>query len=527
MRAETTLLVKETDEVEEQERKLMADITDQLNSANYQYDGLNLELERHKEENKLQHEQIINLTQKLTETEIRLHQLTTENEEQISRLSITEENQNLLAAELAEFKARYQEVLSLLQETQEQLRQQRKRAQPTVRSNLLMPGISALGCPPGDSLHAELMETSLFSDNSLDSGIALDRMGGMMMSGSSGGSGIRAGMPGYHKVFETVRCATKAGHYADGMTASQLGAMSMSSSSQTRMSSFANPSGTYKNTGSTSIYSNSSYPDRGYESSMGAKSYSRESLVSDLEDSYPAKAPTGIPGAPGAKDLEAALKRLTPAEVLVRRTMLSNAPPGTYSYEDTANGRTGVRTPDSIMSTGSSGLSCMSSNHWRLPEKLQIIKPMEGSQTLHHWNRLATPTLGGLLDERPGVSIRGGRGLDDLGLHLYSLSDVEEDAEDNPGKQYQMSNSIYTFTNSTVMHPDDGMSVTSSLPQSQMSSRIASISSSRQPRYVQIFFTHIYLYIYETVRKKRAIFLLREKPFNAVVSVLLRRKGWE
>lgn len=470
LRAETTQLVKETDEVEEQERKLMADITDQLNSANYQYDGLNLELERHKEENKLQHEQIVHLTHKLTETEIRLHQLTTENEEQISRLSITEENQNLLAAELAEFKARYQEVLSLLQEAQEQLRQQRKRAQPMVRSNL-MPGIAALGCPPGDSLHAELMETSLFSDNSLDSGIASDR--GMLLGGPGRSSS-------YHKVFETVRCATKAGHYADGMMASQLGAMSMSSSSQTRMSSFANPSGMYNNNGSTSIYSNSSYPDRGYESSMGAKSYSRESLV-DSEDSYPAKAPTGIPGAPGAKDLEAALKRLTPAEVLVRRTMLSNAPPGTYSYDD-PNGRTGVRTPDSIMSTGSSGLSCLSSNHWRLPEKLQIVKPMEGSQTLHHWNRLATPTLGGLLDDRPGVSTRGGRGLDDLGLHLYSLEDVEEDAEEHPGKQYQTSNSIYTFTNSTVMHPDDGMSVTSSLPQSQMSSRLASISSSRQPR---------------------------------------------
>lgn len=477
LRAEATQLVIETDEVEEQERKLMADITDQLNSANYQYDGLNLELERHKEENKLQHEQILNLTQKLTETEIRLHQLTTENEEQISRLSITEENQNLLAGELAEFKARYQEVLSLLQETQEQLRQQRKRAQPTVRSNL-MPGIAILGCPPGESLHAELMESSLFSDNSLDSGIASDR-GGMIL----GGTGR---IPGYHKVFETVRCATKAGHYADGMTVSQLGAMSISSSSQTRMSSFAFPSNAYKNTGSTSIYSNSTYPDRGYESSMGAKSYSRESLVSDSEDSYPAKAPTGIPGAPGAKDLEAALKRLTPAEVLVRRTMLSNAPPGTYSYEDAANGRTGIRTPDSVMSTGSSGLSCLSSNHWRLPEKLQIIKPMEGSQTLHHWNRLATPTLGGLLDERPGVTIRGGRGLDDLGLHLYSLSDVEEDAEEHPGKQYQTGSSIYTFTNSTVMHPDDGMSVTSSLPHSQMSSRITSISSSRQPRYNNI-----------------------------------------
>lgn len=472
MRAEASQLVKDTDEVEEQERRLMADIKDQLHSANYQFDGLSLELERHKEENKLQHEQIVNLTSKLTAAEIRLHQLTSENEEQISRLSITEENQNLLAAELAEFKARYQEVLSLLHETQEQLRRQRKRAQPNVRSSLI-PGIASLAYPPGESLQSELMESSLFSDNSLDSGIASDRS--TIMGPATGH------VPAYKKVFQTVRCATKAGNYADNMMmSSQLGAMSMSSSSQhsqPRMSTFA-----YGAKGS-SIYSSSTYP-ASCDGSMGTKSYSRESLTSESDDSYPARAPTGVPGAPGAKDLEAALKRLTPAEVLVRRTMLSNAPPGTYSYDETANNvRNGIRTPDSIMSTGSSALSGISSNHWRLPDKLQIVKPMEGSQTLHHWNRLATPTLGGLLDERPGVTIRGGRGLDELGLHVYSLSDVEEDETDNPGKQYQTYNSIYTYTNSMVMHPDDGStSITSSLAQSQMSSRIASISSSRHPR---------------------------------------------
>lgn len=275
LRAEATQLVKETDAVEEAERKLMEDITQQLNSANYQYDGLNLELERYKEENKLQHEQIVNLTAKLTEAELRLHQLTCENEEQISRLSITEENQNLLASELADFKARYQEVLSLLQETQEQLRNQRKRGQPMVRSNFI-PG---MGCVPADSLQSELMESSLFSDNSLDSGIASDR--GI-------GSG-RTNVPGYKKVFETVRCASKTGQFSDGM--SQLGAMSLSSSSQTRMSAYAYPgSGQHSNHGG-SVYSASTYP-----SSMGAKSYSRESLTSDSEENYPAKAPQGVPG---------------------------------------------------------------------------------------------------------------------------------------------------------------------------------------------------------------------------------------
>lgn len=42
-----------------------------------------------------------------------------------------------------------------------------------------------------------------------------------------------------------------------------------------------------------------------------------------------------------------------------------------------------------------------------LPEKLQIVKPIEGSQTLQHWQYLATPNLGCLFESRPGISIKG------------------------------------------------------------------------------------------------------------------------
>lgn len=440
-----------------------------------------MELERQKEENRLQHEQIVNLSSQLAEAQIRLHQLTTENEEASSMLTVTKENQCLLASELAEFKERYQEVLSLLHETQEQLRIQRKRTQPAVRSSLF-PGLQPTTVNP-DSLQSELMEISLFSDHSLDSGIVSD----------TGGQGSASKpIPGYKKVFETVRYASKAASNTNTPTdgQSQLGSMAMSSSYQPRMSSFVLPG---NNTQTTSAYKNSgSYYSSiyGANSSLGGKSQSRESLTSESDDSmYPSKAQPGMPGCPGSKELEMALKKLTTAEVLARRAMLSHAPVGSYSYEDDMAGPgksglpLGLRTPDSIMSTGtgSSGLSGLSSQ-WRLPEKLQIVKPMEGSQTLHHWSRLATPTLSGLLEERPGVTIRGGRNLDELGLQIYSLSDLEEDAEDHPGKQFDNSACVYTYTNSTVLHPDDGTSITFSIPPSQVSTRMHSQCSSRQPR---------------------------------------------
>lgn len=48
LRMETAEIAREFDEAEEQERKLVADITHQLTSTNTQFEGVNLELERYK-----------------------------------------------------------------------------------------------------------------------------------------------------------------------------------------------------------------------------------------------------------------------------------------------------------------------------------------------------------------------------------------------------------------------------------------------------------------------------------------------
>lgn len=77
-------------------------------------DGIAEELGRQKEENRLQHEQIVSLTAKLAETELRLAQLMAEHDEVGTTLVITRDNQNTLASELAEFKERYAEVCFFL-----------------------------------------------------------------------------------------------------------------------------------------------------------------------------------------------------------------------------------------------------------------------------------------------------------------------------------------------------------------------------------------------------------------------------
>lgn len=234
---------------------------------------VDFELERHKEENRLLHEQINNLTSRLNETEFRFHELNQENDETVSVLGITKENQNILATELAEFKIRYQEVLSLLGETQEQLRNSKKRGQPQARGSLL--GVPPV--PQVDSLQSELMETSMFSEHSLDSGIALDRVGV--------GKDFGMNAPGYKKVFETVRCAGKSNNYNDNML--HLGVMSMSSSSQPKMSTYIQPGDNQSSYRSSSMYTSSSICPS-MESSIGAKLSSTDSLFSstDLEVNF-------------------------------------------------------------------------------------------------------------------------------------------------------------------------------------------------------------------------------------------------
>lgn len=435
LRSEIHEVVAQTDEIEEQERRMMEDLSQQLNNTNQQLDSLTLELERYKEENRLQYEEIVSLTKRCQETEMRLHVLMTENDETTSLLSITKENQDLLAQELTEFKSRHAETCALLQETQEMLKKYVKKSQPSVRSSIIPGGgyFATSNVFLNDSLQNELLD-------SLDSGILSDP--GSISRGN------------YKNVYDTMKFVQNTSSHA-GDEMSQLDSSTMSTSaSHARMSAFA----------SNENYSNQFYSTI-YGASTSVKLPEHEPLVNNRK--------LGEMGVPGAKDLEEALKRLSPAEILSRRAMLSHAPIGTYSYDDAPL----CRTPESIMST----LSSASTARWQMPKKLEIVKPLEGSMTLNQWKGLATPTFGGLLQDNAHIKVRGERRLEELGVQMYTLSDLEEDVDDHPGKQYLSSSCIYTFTNSTVMHPDDGTaSITFSLPPSQVSSRMQSTVASRQ-----------------------------------------------
>lgn len=362
LRSEAYQIVQHTDEIELHERRLMDDLTKQLESQKSELESLQIELERYKEENRLQHDEILSLKQRLHETELRLHQLTSDNGDTSSLLIITKENQDSLAHELTEFKLRYLETLSLLHKTQEQLRKQMKKALPSVRG-LFVPITTPFST---HSLQSELM-------NSLDSGILSDSEASKVSSDKS--------------VCEIIKFVHNAGKDYSQSQHDNL-------SQITVMSSLPQVSNVYSNEDTFSAIN--------------------EKISGNYDISKP-RSQTGMPGCPGARDLEEALKRLTPAEILSRRAMLSYAPAGTYSYDEHL-----IRTPESIFSTISAGTG--STAFGTLPKKLEIVKPFEGSHTLNEWYQLANPTLGGLLHENERIKVRGEKPLDELGLS-YSTAD--------------------------------------------------------------------------------------------------------
>uniref|UniRef100_A0A8C9SSP8 Trafficking kinesin protein 1 n=1 Tax=Scleropages formosus TaxID=113540 RepID=A0A8C9SSP8_SCLFO len=184
------------------------------------------------------------------------------------------------------------------------------------------------------------------------------------------------------------------------------------------------------------------------------------------------------PSSPDSHNLEVALRRLS----LRRENYLSERRFSKEDRDSPVSNKGCPRAPDTIMSLGThlSGLSFSSRSY--LPDKLQIVKPLEGSLTLHHWQQLAQPNLGGILDSRPGVVPKGFRPLE---LEdVYRFSEFEEDEPQDlffqsfpcsstaqhqsgmfyPGKCMSHTSSTYTFTTCRILHPSDELTrVTPSL----------------------------------------------------------------
>ncbi|KFO07179.1 Trafficking kinesin-binding protein 2, partial [Balearica regulorum gibbericeps] len=443
LRSKACHLKTETITYEEKEQQLVNDCVKELRQTNAQISRITEELSEKSEELVRYQEEISSLLSQIVDLQHKLKEHVIEKEELKLHLQASKDAQRQLTAELHELQDRNAECLGMLHESQEEVKLLRSRASSI--SCLCHP--QSCGAFPVDSLAAEIEGTMRKELNKRDESVLSKQKGQQK------------------RVFDTVKVANV---------------------THGRSSSFPAPLPIPGSNRSSVVMTAKPFQSGVHQLESHTRMTQRTSSEKNVKDTHH----TGQPGTPGDNDLVTALHRLS----LRRQNYLSEKQFFEEEWErkmhllaEQKEGASGCSTPtESCFSLGANSeftdLSASSSNlRVLLPEKLQIVKPIEGSQTLFHWQQLARPNLGTILDPRPGVVTKGFTPLSDD--TVYHISDLEEDDEEegeggitfqvqqsflekkkssNPGKCLSSTNSTFTFTTCRILHPSDVTQVTPS-----------------------------------------------------------------
>ncbi|XP_037641172.1 trafficking kinesin-binding protein 1 isoform X3 [Sebastes umbrosus] len=390
LRCEASHLETETISYEEKELQLVNDCVKELRDANVQISSLAEDLARKTEDASRQQEEITHLLSQIVDLQKKAKMYAVENEELTQHLGAAKDAQRQLTAELRELQDKYAECMEMLHEAQEELKNLRNKTLPLSTPRRF----HSLGLFPMDSLAAEIEGTMRKELQMDDPDVEEQRLHPK-------------------RVFQTVKNLNLMRQQRSSLAPSPLN-IPGSNRTSSLTSGLSSRVGTPR---SNSIY--------GSETGSGIILDNRTSSILEgpddgSEDSN--KRPPGTPGTPGSRDLEAALRRLSLRRdnYLSEKRFFEDERERKLAYlaKEDEKGSGGPGTPtESLLSLCShpsfgsvwSGYSFTARSY--LPDKLQIVKPLEGSATLHAWQQLAQPHMGALLDDRPGVVTKGFRTL--------------------------------------------------------------------------------------------------------------------
>ncbi|XP_034031905.1 trafficking kinesin-binding protein 2 isoform X2 [Thalassophryne amazonica] len=368
LRSEASQLKRDTITYEEKEQQLVSDCVKELRESNSQMVSLTDELSQKSEELLRHQEEIAQLLSQIVELQHRVKELALEKEELRIHLQASKDAQRQLTAELNELTERNAECVEMLHESQEEIKELRNKNTPSAGMQRHL----SYGLYPMDSLAAEI-EGTMRRQLSVEEEIAFQDQ-----------------RLAQKRIFQTVRSVN---------------------TSVSRAASAAPP-----------------IPGSGQSSLVMTAQPFQSAQEEEVQLSQAAS--------PGGNDLNKALHCLS----LRQQNFLSEHQFFQAEQERKLQFRAGAETEGegSVCSSpvGSSVSSftnlsdfSIGANVFKtfLPEKLQIVKPMEGSLTLHHWQQLAKPHLATILDPHPGVVTKGFRPLTQDAV--YHLSDMEEDEE--------------------------------------------------------------------------------------------------
>uniref|UniRef100_A0A8C2ITP6 Trafficking kinesin-binding protein 1-like n=1 Tax=Cyprinus carpio TaxID=7962 RepID=A0A8C2ITP6_CYPCA len=374
LRSEASQLKSETESYEEKEQQLVNDCIRELRQSSIQISSIAEELAKKTEDASRQQEEITHLLSQIVDLQKKAKTFAVENEELSQHLTAAKDAQRQLTSELQELEEKYSECIEMLHEAQEELKNLRNRSVSAGTPRRYHP----LGLFPMDSLAAEI-EGTMRKELSLENPDNEEQR-------------VR-----HKRVFETVKNINQTVRQRSANSATNIPGSNQTLSSLSSALSDSN--------------GNSAAPDNRTQSIL------QETSSSDAAVDAPEKRS-------GSEELKLALRRLS----LRRQNCLSerlffegererrNRDPA-----DSADYSNRLVHSESIMSLGA-----WASRPY-LPDKLQIVKPLEGSATLQHWQQLAQPNLGGILDARPGVVPKGFRPLELELEEVYQYADYEED----------------------------------------------------------------------------------------------------
>ncbi|XP_030002559.1 trafficking kinesin-binding protein 1 isoform X3 [Sphaeramia orbicularis] len=400
LRSEANHLKTETETYEEKEQQLVNDCVNELRLSSLQISAIAEELARKTDDASRQQEEITHLLSQIVDLQKKAKSYAVENEELSQHLMAAKDAQRQLTEELQELEEKYSECIEMLHEAQEELKNLRNRNYQAGTPRRYHP----LGLYPMDSLAAEI-EGTMRKELSLEDPECEEQKSHRK------------------RVFETVKNVNQTVRQRSlTPTSANIPGSNQSLSART------SPQSSGLSTPHSSMYGDGTLDNRTQSILMETASNQDSNSTEGREKK-----------ASGAEDLRLALRRLS----LRRQNNLSERRYFEEERERRRGGHGGLQealslgqesaiTPsESIMSLGN--LHLWASRGPYLPDKLQIVKPLEGSATLHHWQQLAQPHLGVILDARPGVVPKGYRPLELELEQVYPWGGFEED---EPGEQY-------------------------------------------------------------------------------------------
>uniref|UniRef100_A0A665TC95 Trafficking protein, kinesin binding 1a n=1 Tax=Echeneis naucrates TaxID=173247 RepID=A0A665TC95_ECHNA len=435
LRSEANHLKSETETYEEKEQQLVNDCVKELRLSSLQISAIAEELARKTEDASRQQEEITHLLSQIVDLQKKAKSYAVENEELSQHLLAAKDAQRQLTAELQELEEKYSECIEMLHEAQEELKNLRNRNYSAATPRRFNP----MGLYPMDSLAAEI-EGTMRKELSLDDPECEEQKNHRK------------------RVFETVKNVNQTVRQRSlTPTSANIPGSNQSLSART------SPQSSGLSTPHSSVFGGDI---SGESVSLDNRT---QSILMETASTQDSSTEGQEKKASGAEDLRLALRRLS----LRRQNNLSERRFFEEERERRRGGHGGLQDGlghESVMTPSESIMSLGNLHLWAtrgpyLPDKLQIVKPLEGSATLHQWQQLAQPHLGVILDARPGVVSKGYRPLE---LELEQVCACVCECMTNclfaaltlaaayyPGKCMAHTSSTYTFTTCRILHPTD------------------------------------------------------------------------